>query len=213
MSDPVAAEPAAKRPRRTQAERREEAERLILVAATRLAAERGLDGFTLADAADLAGYSRGLPTHYFRSKPDLLAAIAEHIRRWFFDGLASHIQGRRPGLDNLIAAIDFYFDACGTDRSMMVALHTVLSGALHRPPLASSIAQFNRDSAALTEASLRAGISNGEIRPDIDAKAWSVLILTSVRGIIAQWLVDPDHVDLPTLRDNLVASLKRNFAP
>lgn len=213
MSDPATATLAGRRPRRTQAERREEAERLILEAATRLVAERGLDGFTLADAAELAGYSRGLPAHYFRSKSDLLAAIAAHIRRWFFDGLSSHVKGRQRGLDNLIAAIDFYFDACGTDRSMMVALHTVLSGALHKPLLAPSIAQFNRDSAELTEAAIRAGISNGEIRRGVDAKAWSILILTSVRGIIAQWLVDPEHIDLPALRSNLVAAIKRNFAP
>lgn len=208
----TAAMPIATRRRRTQAERREEAERLILDAATRLVAEKGLDEFTLADAGEAAGYSRGLPAHYFRSKADLLGAIAEHIRQWFFAGLDERAQAR-PGLGNLIAAIDFYFDICRTDRPMMHALHTVLAGALHKPALAASIARFNRDSSALTEASIRAGIANGEIRRGIDAKAWSVLVLTSVRGIIAQWLVDPEHLDLSALRDNLVASLERNFAP
>lgn len=212
-SEATAAVGIGKKPRRTQTERREEAERLILEAATRLVAEKGLDGFTLADAGQAAGYSRGLPAHYFRSKPDLLTAIAEHIRRWFFDGLASHIRRRRRGLGNLIDAIDFYFNACRTDRTMMHALHTVLAGALHKPLLAPSIARFNRDSAALTEAAIRAGIASGEVRRGIDPGTWSVLILASVRGIIAQWLVDPDHVDLPTLRNSLIASIKRNFAP
>lgn len=210
--DATATNPAARR-RRTQAERREEAERLILVAAVRMVAEKGLDGFTLADAGEAAGYSRGLPAHYFGSKADLLAAIADHIRQWFFAGLHGRIDRNRRGLANLIAGIDFYFDACRTDRTMLLALHTVLAGALHKPALADAVARLNRDSAADIEAAIRAGIAAGEIRRGIDAGAWSVLILANVRGIVAQWLIDPDHVDLPSLRAALVGSLKRGFAP
>ena len=116
--------------RRTQAERREEAERAILDAATRLVAVKGLDELTLADAGEAAGYSRGLPSHYFGSKAELLSAIVEYIREWFFTGLRANAK-RRPGLGNLIAGIEFYFDACASDREMLLALHTVLAGALH----------------------------------------------------------------------------------
>ena len=197
--------------RRTQAERREEAERLILDAAVRLVAEKGLDEVTLADAGEAAGYSRGLPAHYFGSKADLLSAVAAYIRDWFFAGLRSRVSSHRRGLANLIASVDFYFDACRSDRIMLLALHTVLGGALHRPALAEAVAALNRQSAEAIEATIRSGIANGEIRRTVDAKAWSTLILSSVRGVIAQWLVDPDHVDLPQARAALVASLKRNF--
>ena len=87
--------------RRSQAERREEAERAILDAATRIVAAKGLDALTLADAGEAAGYSRGLPSHYFGSKADLLSAIAEYIREWFFTGLRASAR-RRPGLANLL---------------------------------------------------------------------------------------------------------------
>lgn len=207
----VATPSVALRRRRTQVERREEAERLILDAAVRLVAEKGLDAFTLADAGEAAGYSRGLPAHYFGSKADLLSAIANHIRKWFSAGLRGRLDRQRRGLSNLIAGIDFYFDACGTDRTMLLALHTVLGGALHKPALADAIARLNRESAEEIEAAIRNGIAKGEIRRGIDAKAWSVLILSSVRGAIAQWLVDPDHVDLPSLRAGFVSALKRNF--
>jgi AcrR family transcriptional regulator len=74
--------------RRTQEERREEAEQRILDAATRLIADKGLDGFTLADVGEAAGFSRGLPAHYFKSKDGLLAAVVrrlleEHFAAWF----------------------------------------------------------------------------------------------------------------------------------
>ncbi|MBN9086802.1 MAG: TetR family transcriptional regulator [Reyranella sp.] len=198
--------------RRTQAERREEAESAILDATTRLIAGKGLDEFTLADAGEAAGYSRGLPAHYFGSKADLLTAVGEHIRRWFFTGLEAHLQTRR-GLANLLAAIDFYFEVCGRDRAMVLALHTLLAGALNKPTLAGAVAKLNRESKRSVEVALRAGIANGEIRRAIDVDAWSIQILATVRGIIAMWLVDPDSIDLAAQRRTLVAALKRDLAP
>ena len=107
--------------RRTQAERREEAERAILEAATRIVAAKGLDELTLADAGEAAGYSRGLPSHYFGSKAELLSAIANHIFEWFFAGLRARAK-RRPGLDSLIDGIEFFFDVCASDRVMWIAM-------------------------------------------------------------------------------------------
>jgi AcrR family transcriptional regulator len=206
------AAPATGQRRRTQTERREEAARLILDAATRIAAERGLDELTLGDAGEAAGYSRGLPAHYFGSKADLIAAIATHIREWFFANLQARA-GRQQGLGSLITGIDFYFEACASERTMLLALHTVLAGALHKPSLVDVVAKFNRDSVAAAEAAIRSGIASGEIRRDIDATARAVLILSSIRGCIAQWLVDADSIDLPAIRAGFVAALKRDLAP
>ncbi|HEX2890658.1 TetR/AcrR family transcriptional regulator [Vineibacter terrae] len=207
-----AAAPVAPRQRRTQAERREEAGRLMLEAATRIVADKGLDEFTLADVADAAGYSRGLPIHYFGSKADLIAAISGHIRQWFFAGLKARA-GRRPGLANLIAGIDFYFDACRREPVMLRALQTVLAGGLNKPALVDAIAALNRDSAGAIATDIRAGIANGEIRRGIDPDTWSILVLAAVRGVIAQWLVAPAQVDVAALRADFVASLRRSFAP
>ena len=198
--------------RRTQAERREEAERAILEAATRIVAAKGLDELTLADAGEAAGYSRGLPSHYFGSKAELLSAIANHIFEWFFAGLRARAK-RRPGLDSLIDGIEFFFDVCASDRVMWIALHTVRAGALHKPALAETIANLNRDSAKAIESDIRAGIASGEIRCGIDAATHSVLILASARGVIAQWLVDPDPIDLKALRNAFIASVRGNLIP
>ena len=65
--------------RRTQVERRDEAERRILEAAALIVAENGLEAITLAEAGARAGYSRGLPSHYFKTKADLLSALGAYI--------------------------------------------------------------------------------------------------------------------------------------
>ncbi len=133
-------------------------------------AAKGFDELTLADAGEAAGYSRGLPSHYFGSKADLLSAIAEYVREWFFTGLRASAR-RRPGLANLIAGIEFYFDVCSSDREMLLALHTVLAGALHKPSLAKGDRENQQRIAKAIEDDIRAGIANGEIRA-FDAAAW-----------------------------------------
>ena len=70
---------AKKRRRRTQEERREEAERRLLEAAVRIIGKTGVETFTLADVGEAAGYSRGLPAHYFETKSGLLAAVVRYL--------------------------------------------------------------------------------------------------------------------------------------
>ena len=60
--------------RRTQQERRDQAETALLNAAAELVVEEGVHSLTLARVGQRAGYSRGLVTHYFGSKQALLAA-------------------------------------------------------------------------------------------------------------------------------------------
>ena len=210
ITAPTDGEAPGRRTRRSQAQRRAEAEQRLLEAAVRIVAGRGLDEFTLADVGEQAGYSSGLPAHYFRTKNELITAVAAHIRDWVFAGIRDHA-GRRPGLGGLIAGIRFYFDAAGDNPVMMRALHTVLAGALHKPAVAAAIEALNRDSVAVAEANIRAGIEAGEIRRGLDVHTEAVLILAAVRGAIAQWLIDPGTVDLAAARTVCLASLRQRL--
>jgi AcrR family transcriptional regulator len=83
-SGALAADGTGPRPRRrTQAERREQAERRLLDAALAVVARRGSVRMTLAEVGEAAGYSRGLPAHRFGSKAGLLRALAAHIGELF----------------------------------------------------------------------------------------------------------------------------------
>src|SRR5947209_1778026 len=62
--------------RRTQQQRRDQAEAALLNAAAELIVEDGVHSLTLARVGERAGYSRGLVTHYFGSKQALLQRLA-----------------------------------------------------------------------------------------------------------------------------------------
>src|SRR5262249_5616704 len=92
--------------RKTQAERREQAESRMLEVAIRLAAQ-GYEDFTLAEVGEAAGYSRGLPAHYFGHKEDLVAKAVQHAIDQYQMALAQ-LPPSEPGLPRLAAIVRNY---------------------------------------------------------------------------------------------------------
>lgn len=195
---------------RTQVQRRNEAERRILDAAAAIAAEGGLEGITLAEAGVRAGYSRGLPAHYFRSKNDLISALGDYIIESFLARRrASH--DHLTGFDGLLAAIKYYFEAPLENPEIVRAFHAVLAGALNAPAIATTVARLNRESAAEIASAISAGVKAKTLRSDINPAIEGVVILATIRGVIAQWLIDPT-IDLKRTGAEFISALKRRLS-
>ena len=92
--------------RRTQQERRDQAETALINAAAELVVEEGVHSLTLARVGQRAAYSRGLVTHYFGSKQALIERLARATQSGFVPGLG----GTPPGLDRLLRLIDGYIE-------------------------------------------------------------------------------------------------------
>lgn len=196
--------------RRTHAERREEAERSLLQAAVRMVAEKGLERFTLSDVGEAAGYSRGLPRHYYGTKEDLIAAVAAHIIERYRESLDARTS-TRTGLGGLLDGLAFYLDSAARGPGPSRALLVILSEALTKPSLVPSMARVTRASRKGLVKQIQAGIDAGEIRADIDPQTQAVLLLAQLRGIVTQWLIDPKGVDIKAARDELLASVERSL--
>lgn len=197
--------------RRTHAERRDEAERRLLAAAVGIVSDRGIEGMTLAEVGEAAGYSRGLPAHYFGRKNDLVAAVASHIADGFANRLAQ-TSTRQPGLESLLHSVGAYFNgglhAPANTRALLIAL----AEALTEPALSDAMSSVTQRSVGRLRSMLRQGIERGEIRRDVNPHAQAVMILGTLRTTIAQWTIDPERIDLKVLRDRYVASLQRSLA-
>jgi len=72
--------------RRTQEQRRAEAEHRLVAAAAELVGEIGPSRVTLASVGERAGYSRGLATHHFGSKGALMQRLVEAVTHQFREG-------------------------------------------------------------------------------------------------------------------------------
>lgn len=233
--------------RRTQGERRAEAEHRLLEAALQIVARRGTVRMTLAEVAEAAGYSRGLPTHRFGNKAGLLHALAGYIGERFGQQRARG-PALRPGLEAILGNIRFYFDrgtraarrgAAGEDDGAFTAMRALLvmmneGGMDPGPPptpgasapstspagsaasapstqLKAEVAAYNRSAIAWFEHHIRVGIAQGEIAADTDPTITAVILLGAMRGVMQQWLVDP-QIKLGAVRDRLLAITRQVLA-
>ncbi len=200
----------SRQPRRTQADRREAAEQRLLDAAIRLIAERGIKGTTLGDVGEEAGYSRGLTAHHYKTKEGLVKAVAAEIHRRFRERLMASTPPV-DGLERLLAAIGVYLDVGDIPASK--ALHLIQKEALtQQSEFRGILRKFNRGSAGWLEQQLRAGIAAGDIRPDIDPSSHANLLLATLRGARAQWLLAPGDVDMASVAVELMSHVKRSVA-
>lgn len=74
MAKPQRSRAAAKQPRRSQIERRQDAQNKLMRAAIALLVERGYAGFSTIAVAARAGVSRGARENYYKTKYDLIEA-------------------------------------------------------------------------------------------------------------------------------------------
>ncbi|MCW8194551.1 TetR/AcrR family transcriptional regulator [Proteobacteria bacterium 005FR1] len=198
------------RARRTQAERRQAAEKQIILSAIRIISEKGLGGLTLAAAGEGAGYSRGIASHHFGRKDDLLIAIVRYITSSFVRYL-DDMPAKNPGLPVLLETVYQYFQGVKNDSVRMRALHLILTEAVSNTALKDALTEANLKSIAGLEEDIRSGIALGEIREDIDPHAQATLILAGLRGVMAQWLINSEMVNLDRVRDEYIAAIKRNL--
>jgi AcrR family transcriptional regulator len=92
--------------RRTQVERRQRTQELVLDAAIELLFERGYVNLTTADVAERAGVSRGAQNHYFRTKNDLvLSACRRAMAKAIENAKAMAAEARRSS-----DVLDYFID-------------------------------------------------------------------------------------------------------
>ena len=203
---------ASTRKRRTQEERREEAERRILKAATRIIGKTGVETFTLADVGEAAGYSRGLPAHYFKTKAGLLTAVVKYLAEYYFRRVT--FQGRqRITTDDIVAEITSFIEVAKKNPLAAKAFMAAMAGSLTNPALAEAAQKHNTAIIAKYEDGIRNGIKHGDIDSGIRAHSWAIMLMAATRGIVAQWLIRPKQVDLDLLRDDLEKAVRHCFAP
>jgi AcrR family transcriptional regulator len=187
--------PSAGMARRSQRQRRSQAEEALLQAATRLFARRGIDRTSLADISREAGYSPRLITHHFGSK----AALADRLLRrnlHEFLFVADASDGANE-LDALVAAVDAYFVWLSRNEERARAYFVLCSSGLTedaelRPVFAGIDATFRTGIQSI----VRAGQRSATIRFDVDPEGVATVLVGMLRGIGSQFLVNPDGVDL-----------------
>lgn len=194
--------------RRTQKERREQAEAALLGAAAELVVEHGVRSLTLARVGERAGYSRGLVTHHFGSKQALLERLARASQAGFVPGL----DGLLPGLDRLLRLVEGYLGALGEVGVLNRAFLLLWAEATTAPELAPIFRERDEAFRADLRDDVAAGIADGTIRSDVLPDEVAISVVAQLRGVGLQRLLDPRVVDTERLRRSVTEQWRRALA-
>lgn len=208
MSAPL----AAPKPRRTQAERRDQSERLLLKAAAELIVERGITAATFENIGARAGYSRGLATQKFGSKQGLIEALIAQLQVRLEELLSERNFDDLPALEAVLTFVDVFLrnlDEDGEKRAyFMLMAGSIADRSAQRGPFAEAHLNVERR----LEAIVQRGQAEGSIRPEINPDAAALMIGSLLLGLSMQLLIDP-QMNLAPIRDTSLAALRQSFAP
>jgi AcrR family transcriptional regulator len=185
-----------------QAERTAQSTRALLDAAAELIVEGGFGSLTFARIGERAGYSRGLVTARFGSKDGLLEVLIDRtVDRWNDRRVAPRTRGK-PGFEGMEVILDAIRDQAERDAKEMRVLYALMFEALGpEEGLRDRFATFHEGQRADFARVISRGVEDGSIRADVDAGAEAALIISGLRGIGYQWLLDPERFDpVPALR-------------
>jgi AcrR family transcriptional regulator len=163
----------------------------MIECAVQLVVERGISGTKLTDVGLRAGYSRGLAAMRFGTKAGLLSRVARYVTSNWVTHLRTAV-GQKTGLAALLAAIDAQERAIVATPAEMRALYAIFfqssdASAEYRLDVARALTAQRRDLANW----LREARDAGEILSGVDPLRIAGQVLSSMIGIVYQWIMDP----------------------
>lgn len=196
------------RRRRSQAERRDESERLLVEATLKIVAERGVSAATFEEIGKEAGLSRGLASQRFGSKRGLIEAVIAYLHAKRETILQAERIDQMPAFDAVARYINGHLRAQEEEQGgpayFMLLAATVADATALRELFAASHERVRVRLVAL----LKHGQTRGEIRRDIDPDACALTIGSLLLGASIQRLVNPS-TDLEPIRAEAISILKR----
>jgi AcrR family transcriptional regulator len=208
----TAATRTPRRQRRTNEQRRLESDKRLLDAGLRLVAEKGAAGATLADIGLAAGFSRSLPLERFGSKLQFLIALVDRTEQWFNQWAFADLKGKE-GLDGLTARIEAHLASAMASWDATSALFMLYFESLTVvPELRPRVTAVGHAYRSALRDLVRQGQARGEIRRDIDPDVEATALFGAIRGSIAQWLFEPQSIDLKLVARTLAENTRRSLA-
>jgi AcrR family transcriptional regulator len=198
--------------RRTNEQRRQESDKRLLDAGLRLVAAKGAAGATLSDIGQAAGFSRSLPLERFGSKLQFLVALVDRTEDWFNEWAFAELKGKE-GLDGVVARIEAHLGSATASWDATSALFLLYFESLTvvpelRPRVTAVGSAYRK---ALRDL-IAQGQKRGDIRRTVDPDVEATAIFGAIRGAIAQWLFEPDSIDLKKVSRALADSTRRALA-
>ncbi|MEC3975160.1 TetR/AcrR family transcriptional regulator [Amycolatopsis sp. H20-H5] len=178
--------------RLTREESRERTRDRLLVAAAELFAERGVNGTSVEQIAERAGYTRGAFYGNFEGKPELVAALLRQRTRQE----AEEVAALRAGAGSFAETMD-RLRVWNAERARHLdqwfALRTELSlYALRNPEARPIVGESEAATRLLIESAVSADFARREVTPPADPAFLALIVHALEDGLLLQRFLSPE---------------------
>jgi AcrR family transcriptional regulator len=205
-------EPATRGPQ-TQSERTESSRRALMDATISLLAHEGYRAASVTRIQDESGLSRGLVTYHFGSKLKLMEAVVHRIHSDYKEETAAG-RGGLPGREQVQQMFHAYLARMmSRPEPSHVMLVLAAESVSEAPELRDAVKDSYRSFRATIGDMLKTGMKDGSVRTDIDPAVHAAVLHGVLRGIVLQYFVDPQEINLSQLQTSVTDMLERDLRP
>ena len=187
--------------RRTKEEAQETRNR-ILDTAEHVFFDKGVSRTSLTDIAEAAGVTRGAIYWHFRNKSDLFEAMFARVKMPFEELIEPTIDTNEPDpLARIRTLIMHVFEGTATNPQRARVLDILYFKCEFTEEMGAVLSRHTdamRDGREKMAAGLRNAVAKGQLPVDLDTRQASIMLHGFLGGMLADWLLSPDYVDLKT---------------
>ncbi|RJP70324.1 MAG: TetR family transcriptional regulator [Candidatus Abyssobacteria bacterium SURF_17] len=153
-------------------------------------ADNGHETVTVKDIARRANLHYGVIHYYFKSKDEIVSAMADSIISKYERSLLERIKRARLASDKLQAALDFLVDEFIFNRRLNRVFYNLVQMAFERKGVRTALRKQLRVYRARISETIEDGIRDGDFAHRDSSEA-AALMVALVEGMALQWVIEP----------------------
>jgi AcrR family transcriptional regulator len=162
-------------------------------------ADKGHERITVKDIASRANLHYGVIHYYFKSKDDIVSAMADSIIAKYEGLLLERIQPIHSAAEKLQAAIDFLIDEFIFNRRLNRVFYNLVQMAYERKTVRVALQKQLQAYRGHIAEVVSEGIQNGEFAQRDTARVASLMVAL-VEGMALQWVINPNSLNRADVR-------------
>lgn len=180
----------------------------ILLAATQLIGEKGIQNLTTKNLAERMSFSEPALYRHFKNKNDILISVLLFYKGLLKKGLSEIIQSNNHSFDKIGQMIDFQFNHFSKNPAIIMVIFAETSFQYNHD-LSKTVYGILTQKKTLVELIISEGQLKDEIRKDISPSQLTNLIMGSMRFTVLKWRLENYTSDIKSEGKELLNTLNK----
>jgi AcrR family transcriptional regulator len=186
-------------PRKSVAPQRREQ---IIEALFQCLSENGHESVTVKDIAKKAGLHYGVIHYYFKSKDDIVSALADSLISKYGPLISDHTRPIQSSSKKIEAALDFLVDEFIFNRGLNRVFYNFVQMAFENKTVQDALRRQLRAYRRSVAEVIEDGVKAGELNVSDPSQSASVIVAL-IEGMALQWAIEPKALKRDEVRKSI----------